>query len=176
MGFVLSGLQVLIVIIDGHTKLSISSAMVVSQVGIIFLLYFFAALREEIAFRGYPLRTLDACIGPGAAQAIIAIVFIAEHFIGGMNWWQAILGPGVGAIWFGIAALRTKGIALSFGLHLAWNFSQWTFGFKDQGGIFKPVIEAGYESHVELVGWIGYLFTMSVGIVSLHFWKRSKAG
>lgn len=35
-----------------------------------------------------------------------------------MSWKMAIIGSGFGGLLFGIAALRTKGLALPIGLHL----------------------------------------------------------
>lgn len=106
------------------------------------------------------------------ALIIIGVIFIVEHVAGGMTWRIAILGSGTGAILFGVSALKTKGLALSLGLHSAWNFGQWTFGFKNKSGIWEAVVEKGYESKIENVGLTAFLFIMGIVIVGICFYYR----
>src|SRR5690606_22551516 len=154
IGLCLASLQVLLVSLTGHLTLVRSSGISFMTIGGYLLLYVVAALREEIAFRGYPLRSLDLLVSPWKAHLFVVIIFITEHVIGGMTWLQAVLGAGTGALFFGMAALKTKGIALPTGLHVAWNFGQWLFGFKNDTGIYKAVTEKGYETSVEQVGML----------------------
>ena len=136
------------------------------------LLYFFIACREELVFRSYSLRSLNISLGPILALTIIGIIFIVEHVAGGMTWKMAILGSGAGAILFGVSALKTKGLALSLGLHSAWNFGQWTFGFKNKPGIWEAVVEKGYESEIENVGLTAFVFVMGIAITGICFYYR----
>jgi uncharacterized protein len=136
------------------------------------LLYLLIALREELAFRAYPLRSLNYKLGAFQAQLIIAVIFIAEHVVGGMTWAQAILGSGTGAILFGLAALKTKGIALPMGIHAAWNFTQWCTGFKNEPGIWQTVIDKGNEAKVEQIGFICYLLVMWTAILILYYYPN----
>jgi len=142
------------------------------SIGLNLLLYLSVAFREELAFRGYPLRSLNYAIGPWGAQLVIALIFVTEHVVGGMTWPQAILGSGLGALLFGLAALKTKGLALPIGLHSAWNFVQWLLGFKNGTGWYKVVVEKGNEAKVELVGGISYLLVMGMAILAFYYWKR----
>ena len=41
-----------------------------------------------------------------------------------------------------------KGIAFPVGLHAAWNFGQWIFGFKNVPGIWEAIVEKGYGPEV----------------------------
>jgi membrane protease YdiL (CAAX protease family) len=170
-GSVLASLQPMFVLMLGHVTLYRSSS--VNAVGVItsLVLYLLVALREEVAFRGYPLRVLDDKLGSLRAQIIVAVLFIIEHKIGGMNWFQAIAGPGMGAVFFGMAALKTRGLALPIGLHTAWNFVQWFLGFKPEQGVFQIRVEKGFETRVELGGWLSYVAVMMLGICILMFWK-----
>lgn len=172
IGLILAVLQPIAAIITGHLKLVYAPQIELNIIVINLLLYIAVACREEIAFRGYPLRSLNYTTGPWAAQLIIAIIFITEHVVGGMTWPQAIVGSGMGALLFGLATLRTKGIALSIGLHSAWNFGQWALGFKNGNGLFKAVVEKGYETEVEQIGWISYLLIMSFAIACFYYWKK----
>lgn len=95
---------------------------------------------------------------------IIFIIFSFEHVLGGMGWARAFLGAGVGSLLFGLAALTTKGLAMPIGLHMAWNFGQWVFGFKDNTGIWRAIVDKGFEAPVEFQGMIAYLVIMTLGI------------
>ena len=158
------------------SKVQLIYAAQTSSISILltFFLYLILSLREELAFRGYPLRSLAYSIGSWKAQLIIALIFSLEHLAGGYTLKQAFLGAGIGSILFGIAALKSKGIALPVGLHAAWNFGQWSIGFKNEAGIWHTIIEKGYESEYENISFIFYLLVMIVAITSFYFYKRNQ--
>ncbi|MFI5192489.1 MAG: CPBP family intramembrane glutamic endopeptidase [Chitinophagales bacterium] len=168
IGLILASLQVGAVILFGHLKLVLYPTLSFHYILSAFLLYLLIASREELAFRAYPLRGLNYVIGPWPAQLIVAVIFSLEHVVGGMTWIQAFLGSGMGAILFGVAALRTKGVALPIGLHAAWNFGQWVFGFKNVPGIWEAIVEKGYGPRVMHTGMISYIFIMSLAIVIFY--------
>lgn len=172
LGSLLALLQPLLVYCTGHIKIERSPVTGFTTTVLSFLLYFAVACREEVAFRGYPLRMLSHVKGPVVAQAVVAVIFIAEHMIGGMTLLQAIIGSGLGAILFGLASLKTRGIALSTGIHTAWNFCQWAAGFKTGPGLYRVIVEKGYDAQVEQIGWMSYAVVMSVGIVIIYRWKK----
>ena len=99
---------------------------------------------------------------------MIAVLFAAEHRLGGSDWLRALLGPGVGSLLFGIAAIATKGLAMPIGLHAAWNFGQWILGLKEQPGMLTAIVEKGNEQHAEIVGFSSYLAVM--GLATAGFW------
>lgn len=172
-GLVLAVLQAMLVLVPGHVTLSPSQSINVNAVLLHLLLYAIIACREEVSFRGYPLRRLNYVMGPWAAQLIIAVVFALEHVAGGTPWLQAFLGAGVGALFFGLAALKTKGIALPIGLHAAWNFGQWLMGSKQEAGIWKAITEKGFESSVEYTILITYLIVMGIGMWCIYYFYRN---
>lgn len=108
--------------------------------------YLSLATREELAFRGYPLRTLERTFGSMAAQVVVASMFALEHRLGGASWSDALIGAGIGSLLFGAAALATRGLAVPIGLHAAWNFGQWSLSLKGHVGIWQP---AGAQSNTE---------------------------
>jgi len=173
-GLIMALLQPAIVACSGHMVLVRSSGVAISTLPAHLLLYSMVACREELAFRGYPLRALDYAAGPWIAQGIVACIFIMEHKVGGMTWMEAIIGSGTGAVLFGMAALKSKGLALPFGLHTAWNTGQWALGFKDNTGLFQVVIEKGFEQKVRLWGWGAYLVIMWTAILIVYL--RNKQG
>ncbi|MDP4252141.1 MAG: type II CAAX endopeptidase family protein [Bacteroidota bacterium] len=174
IGLVLASLQVTGVMLFGNVKLVLNPELSFPYILSAFLLYFLIACREELAFRAYPLRGLNYVLGPWTAQFIVAIIFSLEHVVGGMSWMQAFLGSGTGAILFGVAALRTKGIALPIGLHAAWNFGQWVFGFKNTPGVWEAIVEKGYGPKVMRTGMISYILIMSLAIVIFYRFPAKK--
>lgn len=172
IGFSMAASQALLVLFYGHLQLKLVPDISIIDILSPLLLYFFIACREELAFRSYSLRSLNISLVPVLALTIIGIIFIIEHVAGGMTWKMAILGSGAGAILFGVAALKTKGLGLSLGLHSAWNFGQWSFGFKNKAGIWQAVVEKGYESEIENVGLTAFLLVMGIAVAGLFFYYR----
>lgn len=176
IGLTMAVLQPLILILfNKHIHLALSPKFTFTQVMAALVLYSLVAIREEIAFRGYPLRSLDIVMPSYIGLAIVFIVFSLEHVLGGMTWPDAFLGAGVGSILFGVASLATKGLAMPVGLHIAWNFGQWLVGFKDDTGIWRAVVDKGYENQVQQIGLCFYLLVMALGILGFCiYWRKKK--
>lgn len=172
IGILLVLLQVLLVLTFGHSKLLLVPELPIKPILIMFSLYFILSLREELAFRGFPLRSLNYAIGSWKSQLIIALIFSLEHWAGGYTLFQAFLGAGIGAILFGIAALKSKGIALPVGIHLAWNFGQWCAGYKNEPGIWQNFIEKGFEAKHEQISFAFYILVMSLAILAFYFYLK----
>ena len=171
-GFLMAAAQALIVLSYGHFQLKLVPDIAMMDIFLPLLLYFLVACREELAFRSYSLRRLNSSLDSVWALTIIGIIFTVEHVAGGMSWKMAVLGSGTGAILFGVSALKTKGLALPLGLHSAWNFGQWTFGFKNKSGIWEAVVEKGYEKEVENVGLAAFIIIMIISIIGIFVYYR----
>lgn len=171
IGILMTSLQPAFVLLSGHYKVTPASHISFNTIFFYLMLYILVALREELAFRSYPLFSLHYRFGLWPSQLIILVIFMLEHVAGGMTWIQAFTGAGLGALLFGFAAIKTKGIALPFGLHTAWNFGQWFFGFKKETGILQGVAEKGFENIAERNAWISYLIVMIVAIVVFYFYN-----
>jgi membrane protease YdiL (CAAX protease family) len=175
IGLLMAIIQALIVLSFGHFRLSLIPQISVMEILLPLLLYFLIACREELVFRSYSLRSLNYALGPPLALIIITIIFILEHIVSGMTWEMAIIGSGSGGILFGLAALKTKGLALPMGLHSAWNFGQWSLGFKNKSGIWKAIIEKGYESKVENIGLAAFIFVMALAITGISIYYKNES-
>ena len=92
---------------------------------------FFLAWMEEIAFRAYPLVTLQRSSDIWTTQIVIAILFALYHVAGGWDAKYAFIGPGAWSLIFSLAAIRSKGIAMSTGIHVAANLVQSSVGEGD---------------------------------------------
>jgi membrane protease YdiL (CAAX protease family) len=174
IGFLMTALQPALLFLFGHFTIAFTGAFSIYTMAFYISLYLLVAVREELAFRGFPLFSLHHRIGPWSAQIIILIIFSLEHIAGGMTWFQAFLGAGTGALLFGIAALKTNGIALPIGLHFAWNFGQWCLGFKKETGLLQGIAERGFENVVERNGWISYLLIMTAAIVAFYYYRPGR--
>ncbi len=88
------------------------------------------ALGEELAFRSYPLVTMNRKYGLWITQCIVAIAFAVYHMFMGWSAFSAFSGPFVWAFVFGLAAVWSGGIALPTGIHCALNVLQGITGMK----------------------------------------------
>lgn len=134
--------------------------------------YLALSFREELGFRGYPLRRLDRVFGLWAGQLFVATVFAAEHKLGGSPWSQALLGAGVGSLLFGMVAIATRGLAVGIGVHAAWNLGQWALGLKGMPGLWHGVVKDALQESARRVGMISYLAVMGTATLAFWLWHR----
>jgi membrane protease YdiL (CAAX protease family) len=135
--------------------------------------FLFFAAREELAFRGYPLRRLATRWGPWPAQIAIALVFGAEH-LGGGSWVNAMIGAGAGSFLFGMAALASGGLALPIGIHAAWNFGDWLRGGKGAGSPWTVVVEDGQLARTDATAMVVYVVLVALATAALAWWGRRR--
>jgi uncharacterized protein len=175
VGCLLVGVQTLIVAFSGHVLWVYMPVSGLAPIALSLGAYLALASREELAFRGYPLRRLEWRFGAWVAQLAIALAFALEHKAGGYTWSNALLGAFVGSLLFGIAALSTRGLAVPIGLHAAWNFGQWLLGQSDTAGVWKPIVEAGYQSKVNHLLIIGYLVAFMLAMAAFGLWGKRQS-
>jgi hypothetical protein len=175
IGLLMAIMQVMIALSFGHFQLNLVPEITMAEIVLLLLLYILGGFREELVFRSYSLRSLSYSLTPFLALVIITAIFIIEHLVAGDTWLNGIIGAGTGAILFGLAALKTKGLALPLGLHIAWNFGNWSLGFKGRPGIWEVIVEKGYEANVQNIGMGAYLFVMGLAITGVCiFYKKEK--
>jgi uncharacterized protein len=174
IGLFMAVLQAVTVLGFGHLRFFFLPGTTALQIIIPFLLYLFVACREELVFRSYFLRRLDYSFPSPVALLVMIIIFIAEHVLAGMEWKMAVIGSGLGGLLFGVAALKTRGLALPIGLHSAWNFGQWMVGFKNKGGVWTAVVEKGYERETENISLAAFALVMLLAITGVLRFYRSK--
>jgi len=134
--------------------------------------YVLLATREELAFRGYPLRKLAADYGVLRAQVLVAALFVIEHKLGGATWTNSLVGSGLGALVFGMAALASRGLAFPIGLHGAWNIGDWARGTKGGTGLWQIAYPPESPAHVERLAMTSYAAVMSFAFIGLWLWYR----
>lgn len=158
----------------GHVSWSRSTSVGASNIALSLFTFVLLAFREELAFRGYPLRRLNGVYGLWIAQIVVAVVFALEHVAGGATWSGAFLGAGVGSLLFGMAAIATDGLALPIGLHAAWNFGDWMHGGKDSTGLWRQIVPSEFSRRAELTAMGGYVVIMLGATILFWIWYRSR--
>lgn len=93
-------------------------------------LWFFAwaAMIEELLFRGFVFQRLVDGLGAPVALPLAAVLFAAAHLgnpgMEGGTLAVAALDMALGAMLLGLAYLRTGSLALPLGIHFGWNWTQ----------------------------------------------------
>ena len=106
-----------------------------------------AAVLEELLFRGFVFQRLVDGIGPSTALLLMGALFAIGHLgnpgmTGATEVWASI-DLALAGILLGLAYLRTGSLALSIGMHFGWNWLQGSWlGFDvsglDQAGWLLP--------------------------------------
>lgn len=96
-------------------------------------------LGEELVFRGYAFRQMVSGLGVRRALLLSGVAFGLYHVLGSGSWgmgWVFRFGmPALGGLVFGLAMIRSGGLALPIGLHFGGNWVQASvFGFGATGG------------------------------------------
>jgi membrane protease YdiL (CAAX protease family) len=174
IGSSLVALQNLLLYASGHAHWNRSPAhSSLSFILLSLVAWFMLALREELAFRGYPLRQLENIWGLWPALLFIDILFALEHSASGWTWTRSIFGAAAGGLLFGLAALATRGLAVPLGIHAAFNFSQWFIGQKDIPGPWHLTIDAEFAHQAEVLGYSAYLAGTLLTSAGFWFWRKS---
>ena len=106
---------------------------------------------EELLFRGWLLSALQDMLGSSWAILLSAFAF------SGFHWWAggaeadvvSLANLMVGGLWFGLLAVRSKGILAPMAAHFAWNASESiVFGLDPNPG----VDDLGALANFDLVG------------------------
>jgi membrane protease YdiL (CAAX protease family) len=91
-------------------------------------LFLWAALLEELLFRGFVFQRLVDGTGALTAQLLMAALFALAHWgnpgMEGTTEVWATIDTMLGALLLGLAYLRTGSLALPIGIHFGWNWVQ----------------------------------------------------
>jgi uncharacterized protein len=152
-----------------------------------FTLLLLAAIAEELLFRGFMFQRLIQSLGTLPAQLIVAGLFLLTHInnpgMTGIVKTLASINIFIASILFGIAYIKTQGIAMPLGIHFMANFMQGTvLGFGVSGGkepsLLKPLFNnapiwlSGGEFGIE-ASILGLCFVL-LTTLALYFWYPLK--
>lgn len=172
VGMAVVGLMLLVIVaLSGLAVASLPNPDYWNAVGFSALVLFVLALMEEIAFRAYPLVRLFEAIGIRTAIYCTSLFFALYHGLDPAN----LLGPGVWGIYFGLAAIASRGLALPLGLHFGLNWMQSLFGMKTRFATpvwtIVPGAEEGLVSPAS-IGFVLQLVLLVVGVVLVELYIR----
>ena len=171
LGFILIAGQAGLLAVAGFADFHTSSVSVEHLIysGLFFLaLFAVAAAFEELAFRGYPFRSLIDSVGPVGGVLILAILFSLAHMSNPHQTWLSTLNTFLAGVAFCLAYLQTRALWLPTGLHFSWNFFQgYGFGFPVSGiGGFKPVLQVQLEGATY---WTGGAYGLEGSLITTLF-------
>jgi len=172
IGFVIISVWAALSVAFGHAHWVRANDVDSGSIALTVLAYLSLACREELAFRGYPLRRLHQRFGLWTAQFIVAFVFALEHKLSGETWVDAFLGAGVGSLVFGMAAIATQGLAVPIGLHAAWNLGHWALGLKGTPGLWRSVIDERHQQSAARTAIFLYDIVMLSAAFAFWLWHR----
>jgi hypothetical protein len=138
------------------------------------VMFFALACMEELGFRGYPLRRLAESFGLWGGQSIVAAMFVLYHVLQGWPPVAALIGPGLGSLLYGMAAVTSRGLALPIGVHAAWNIADWALGGKGEFGPWKMAVSDDFRRRAQLTGTIAYGVMTLIAIAAFWAWHRRR--
>jgi membrane protease YdiL (CAAX protease family) len=110
------------------------------------------AVAEELLFRGFVFQRLVAGIGAWPAQLVMGAYFLLTHagnpgMVGSTRLWASV-NIFLASILFGLAYLRTRGLAWPVGMHWMANWAQGGLlglGVSGEGqrGLWAPTLDRG---------------------------------
>jgi membrane protease YdiL (CAAX protease family) len=143
-----------------------------------------AALVEELLFRGFVFQRLVDGIGAPAAMLLMAAGFAAAHWgnpgMEGATTVAAMVDMALGAILLGLAWLRTRSLALPVGIHLGWNWTQGTLlgfgvsGFAQPGWLHPQLLPLPQWLTGGAFGPEASVFSVAVDVIAIALLWRWK--
>ena len=140
MGFGIMTLLFLIFWITGINEVSVGAMnfdVLKSLLGMM-VLFFFAAIIEEIITRGYLLQSLAEGSRQWIAMGVFSSLFTLAHVVN-PNWSLAgAINIFLAGILFSVAYFKTRSLWIPNGLHMAWNWTQGSLWGMNVSGFVIP--------------------------------------
>jgi membrane protease YdiL (CAAX protease family) len=143
------------------------------------LAFFPLAFMEEVIFRGYAFIKINKSVGLWPAQILLAILFAWYHDFTGQTLFNQLIGPGIWALIYGIAAVWSKGLAFPTGLHMAINVVLALVGQKDNRHAiwnleYTTEITPILQAQTENTGLIMQISILAIGIILTEYYRKNK--
>ena len=137
-----------------------------------FFSYVLVGVEEELLTRGYLIRNLAEGLRVGPKAAVLVAYLLMSVFFGLLHLANAhatlvsTLYLTVAGLFLGLGFVLTGELAISIGLHFAWNFAQgYIFGFPVSGGTSNLSLLATQQGGPDV--WTGGAFGPEGGLVGL---------
>lgn len=123
VGAIAAGLAVALTVVAGGARLRFAHhwSSYLGTAAPVALGLLAAALVEELAFRGFPLRRLADALGAWRATILLAVAFGVAHVFNPNASAFGILNVALAGVWMSIAFFSPGGIVLGWGVHFGWN-------------------------------------------------------
>ncbi len=183
IGFIIGCLvtitMVAIVILFSNVELNHNSNSNIASVLFWLLAFFPLAFMEEIIFRGYAFMKINENFGLWPAQILMALLFTWYHDFTGVTFFSQLMGPGIWAFIYGLAAVWSKGLAFPTGLHMAINVVLALIGQKDDRHAiwhleFATDVNPTINSQADNIGLGLQICILIVAIVLTEYYRRNK--
>lgn len=92
-----------------------------------------AAIFEKLLFKGYLFQTLLEGVGVYSTVFLTSVAFSLLHINNPHITLLGLINLGLAGVLFAVAHLRTRALWLPIGLHFAWNFLQYIYGWPISG-------------------------------------------
>jgi membrane protease YdiL (CAAX protease family) len=178
IGMCITIFMLVIVVLFSSVQLTYNTNSNIVSVLFWLLAFFPLAYMEEIIFRGYAFIKIQKALGLWPAQILLALLFSWYHDFTGLTFFAQLMGPGVWALIYGIAAVWSKGLAFPTGLHMAINVVLAIVGQKDARhaiwNLEYPVeITPVLSEQTENIGIMLQACILILGIILTEYYRRS---
>jgi len=148
-----------------------------------FLLFFVAALMEELMLRGYPLQAFIEGSRVWIAVILLSSIFSVMHFNNPDATIPSSLNIFLAGILLSVCYLKTRSLWLPTGLHLGWNWMQASFwgmgvsGYHVKWSVFSAEAQgAEWISGGKFGAEASIFATVIISVVAYLIWKTDKLG
>ena len=145
------------------------------------VIFVFAAVAEEVLFRGYPLQTMMRALPFLAAVVPSSVLFAYVHLDNpNVAWGFTFVNTTLAGFWLAVAYLRTRSLWFPLGLHWAWNWAMGALLGLPVSGITSltraPLLRATDHGPAWLTGGAygiegGAACTLALVVSTIFIWK-----
>ena len=147
------------------------------------LLFFVAALMEELLLRGYPLQAFIEGSRVWIAVILLSSIFSVMHLDNPDSTIPSSLNIFLAGILLSVCYLKTRSLWLPTGLHLGWNWMQASFwgmgvsGYHVKWSVFSAEAQgAGWISGGKFGAEASIIATVGIVVVIYLIWTTKKLG
>lgn len=171
--------------VGGWTSLSLNelTPALIGGISKAFLMFFVAALLEEVLVRGYPFQVFIEGARPWIAVVLLSSLFSFMHFDNPDVTIPSALNIFLAGVLLSVAYLKTRSLWLPTGLHLGWNWMQASFwgmgvsGFHVEWSVFTAEAHgADWISGGKFGAEASIFATIGVSAAAYLLWKTDKFG
>jgi len=185
IGIVMISVTLAVLWAGGWMSLSLNDITPILLVGITkaILVFFVAALMEELLLRGYPLQAFIEGSRVWIAVILLSSIFSVLHLDNPDSTIPSSLNIFLAGILLSACYLKTRSLWLPTGLHLGWNWTQASFwgmgvsGYHVKSSVFSAEAQgADWISGGKFGAEASIIATVVIAVVIYLVWTTNKLG